>query len=915
MRAVPPRPSFVPIPLALLAASLAVGVLLARLITPALSPLLLCAAAATLVACFAFAKHKLGVATASVVCSYIIAGAVLATTERASIAGGKMRRLYEDGRIASGAPVEITGTLKRAPERAPDGLHLTLRIDSLRFKSEEHSVRGTVEMFAPVSNPATGAEYEALGLRRGGRVRVMAALRREGGYRNPGVTSFATYLDERGLDATATIKSPLLIERLNDEAVFAPLVWLDEWRGWLLSRVNEEFSPETAGVLNASMLGNRYGLARATAERFREGGTFHVLVISGLHITVIGGVMWAIARRVTKRRAVQWAASVVLTWGFAVAVGAEASVVRAALMFTVVAFAPVVHRRASTMNALGGTALALLVWRPSELFSPSFQLTFLSVLVIVALAWPMLTKLREVGEWRPTQATPYPPLCPRWWKTLGEALFWSERNWQKEMARSSYQCRLYKTPLAARLEKLFLQRLLRYAFGAVLISACVQMGLLPLLVVYFHRLSIAAVLLNVFVGVLMALLSISALLTLVLAQVSGGAPPALLWLTEKTNWLMTHSVDPFSDLHIAQLRLPEYAGWPGIIYVLYFIPLAFIVVWLARWRPVKSPFEAANDDDREPAGRFKIKFALLAFVVLLVIVVAHPFSAGRPDGKLRVDFLDVGQGDAALVTMPDGATLLIDGGGRPVFDNRPRGRDEEEDAEPFERDARSIGEAVVSEYLWWRGLHRVDYVLATHADADHIDGLNDVVKNFGVRAAFVGRASAADAGYRRLSETLARNRVPVSVINRGDTLRFDQVTVEVLWPPPVDADAANFPSGNDDSLVLRLRFGEKSILFTGDIEAFAESALTASVNDLGSDAVKVAHHGSKTSSTPSLVSATHPHWAIISVGTDSPYGHPDANVVERWRARGANVLTTGRSGTVTLVADGDELKVNTYIRD
>ncbi|HVF28577.1 MAG TPA: ComEC/Rec2 family competence protein [Pyrinomonadaceae bacterium] len=509
MSTVPHRLTFIPVPLALLAASLAAGVLLARLFTPALSVCVACAAAATLIGCFALAKQKLDVATVSVVCAYVIAGAVLATTERAGIDGGKMRRLYEDGQIASGDPVEITGTLKRAPERTPEGFYLTLRVDSLRFKSQEHDVRGVVELHATVYDRITGAEYEALKLRRGSRVRVMTALRSEGGYRNPGVTSFIEYLDNRGLDAAATIKSPLLIEKLGDEPVFAPLVWLDEWRGWLLSRVNEVFSPETAGVLNASMLGNRHGLARATAERFREGGTFHVLVISGLHITVIGGVMWAIVRRVTKRRAWQWAASGALTWGFAVAVGAEASVVRAALMFTVVAFAPVVHRRASTINALGAAALALLVWRPRELFSPSFQLTFLSVLVIVAMAWPLLTKLKEVGEWRPTQATPYPPLCPRWWKTLGEALFWSERTWQKEMARSSYQCRLYKTPLAARLENLFLQRPLRYVFAAVLVSACVQVGLLPLLVVYFHRLSIAAVLLNVIVGVLMALLSIS----------------------------------------------------------------------------------------------------------------------------------------------------------------------------------------------------------------------------------------------------------------------------------------------------------------------------------------------------------------------------------------------------------------------
>ena len=143
------------------------------------------------------------------------------------------------------------------------------------------------------------------------------------------------------------------------------------------------------------------------------------------------------------------------------------------------------------------------------------------------------------------------------------------------------------------------------------------------------------------------------------------------------------------------------------------------------------------------------------------------------DGRLRVDFLDVGQGDAALVTMPDGTTLLVDGGGRVDY-KRSANRSSDVDDEPFERDARSVGEMVVSEYLWWRGLDRVDYILATHADTDHIDGLNDVVQNFSVRAAFVGRTPARDAEYARFARTAAGVGVPLYTIGRGDLLQLDR---------------------------------------------------------------------------------------------------------------------------------------------
>ena len=303
----------------------------------------------------------------------------------------------------------------------------------------------------------------------------------------------------------------------------------------------------------------------------------------------------------------------------------------------------------------------------------------------------------------------------------------------------------------------------------------------------------------------------------------------------------------------------------------------------------------------------------MAQLVFVVVLVLHPLSATRPDGRLRVDFLDVGQGDAALVTAPDGATLLIDGGGRPTFRSRKQTADSDSDQaeQPFERDTRSVGEAVVSEYLWWRGLDRVDYILATHADADHIDGLNDVARNFKVWGALVARTPDDDPEYAKFAATLREQNIPVSVIGAGDELRFGGVTLSVVWP--MLTDDANAPSRNNDSVVLRLRLGERIILMTGDVEKSGEGAMLNSKTDLSSDIVKVAHHGSKTSSTDAFVAATHPHLAIISVGPTSVFGHPNKEVVERWRASGAEVMTTGRRGTITVSTEGRDLRVEALV--
>ncbi|MDQ2974046.1 MAG: ComEC/Rec2 family competence protein [Acidobacteriota bacterium] len=898
-------------PLAQLAGAIALGILggMGFIVQP--MALMGFSALTTLGATFALMRQKLRLATLLVMIATFLAGASLAVIEKNRVPANQLKRLLNEGVIAVGAPVELTGVLERDPEIAPERLYLNLRVEQIRFRANDRKASGSVMLLAPIPGRSFEEEFDHLDLRYGARVRIMTMLERSDDFRNPGVSSFTEYLDRKGYDATGFIKSPLLIERLENTRMFLPLAWLYEWRRRLQTEIDSRFSKDTAGVLDAALLGNRYNLSRPTSERFREGGTFHVLVISGLHITFLGGLVYLIARRFTKNRTAQFLLSMAVLWAYSLAVGAEPSVVRAALMFTVVLLAPLVSRRASSLNALGGSALALLVRRPSDLLDPSFQLTFVSVFAIVILAWPLLQKLSEVGSWRPTRETPYPPSCAPWLRSLCECFFWSERHWKAELERTNYSYRLFKAPLATRLEHLHLQGLLRYALGAIVVSGAVQLALLPFLVLYFHRLSIASFLLNIGISLMMAGVAIIAVVGLAAAQLSAGLAAPLIGVTNGLNWLMVHSVDPFAKVGLASIRLPEYTGLASAMYALYYVPLALLVVSLSRWKPLALQKSATNDKDPWRTTRF----ALYAQLIALALVVAHPLSAARTDGELRIDFLDVGQGDAALVTMPDNTTLLIDGGGRPgPFKNRLSDEDGDEE---FERETRSIGEAVVSEYLWWRGLDHVDYILATHADADHIDGLNDVARNFGVRAALIARTPGDDPEYFRFAETMAARGIPLLRIGAGDELRIGGVNARVLWPPP--SANPNLPSLNNDSIALRLEFGQRAFLLTGDIEAPAENAiLQASDNfrqNLQVDVVKVAHHGSKTSSTQDFIAATRPSFAVISVGQTSVFGHPDRDVVERWQTSGAQVLTTGRSGTITFATNGRDLKLGTFVQD
>lgn len=819
-----------------------------------------------------FIKQRLQPAGLALLAAIFFTGSVLTDLERRAGESSELKNLIDQ---SGGASLTLTGWLDGPPEFARDRVYLSLLVEN---------VTGRVSLLAPMRDASTQNKFAALKLHYGTRISITTTLDRTGNYRNPGVSSLTEFLDRNNYDATGIIKSPASITRLDDARGFLPLAWLYDCRARLQQQIDTRFAPETAGVLDASLLGNRYNLSPDASERFREGGTFHVLVISGLHISFIGALVFLIVKRLTTRGLLQFLFPAAIVWAYSIAVGADASVVRAALMFTFAGVATILFRQSSSLNAMGGAALVILVRSPKEIFDPSFQLTFLSVLAIVVIAWPLLSNMSAIGGWYPTRSNPYPPVCSRAFKTFCEVLFWNELKWKQELARTPNNYRLFKASLASWLERYHIQPVLRYTFGAVVVSVSVQLVLLPLMIVYFHRISLASLVLNILVSVLLAALMAVALLALLIAQVSPAIAVPLIKLADAINWLMVHSVDPFSNFGWATFRLPEYSGSAAIMYAVYYLPLLFLVIALSHWRPLALPAQ------RECKLHHYTLPLIGAQLLLLIVLILHPLSSGRATHRLTVDFLDVGQGDSALITMPDGTTLLVDAGGDTIDSTR------------------RIGETVVSEYLWWRGLSQIDYVLATHADADHIEGLNDVLKNFKVRSALIARRPADDPEFAKFSQTLARTNTRSETIEAGDLIHFGDVVVSVLWPL-ADGDS----SKNNDSVVLRIRHGERTILLTGDIEQAAERSLLASPQQLHADVIKVPHHGSKTSSTQDFVVATRPEFAIISVGRNSRFGHPHKEVVERWQSNGASVMTTGNSGTITVTTDGHDLSLQTFI--
>lgn len=851
-----------------------------------------------------------------VLLAFVAVGSLYFQVQKQTEPQNSLKNLYDSKQINSGDPVEVEGILQGKPELSVGGLFLILDAEKVLYKGKTQNVSGIVRLFAPVRDEQTANEYKTLSLHYGVRIRVAANLNREERFLNPGGISFTEILDQKNIHATATIKSPLLVERLENAETFSPFARIYDYRQNLVEIISRKFNPDTAGILIASMLGNRNYLTKETAEVFREGGTFHVLVISGLHITFIGGILLLIVRTFTRKRLWQFVVTSSALWIYSLAVGAEIPVVRAALMFTILLFSFVIYRRGTLLNALGACAFLILLWRPADLFNQSFHLTFASLVGIITVAFPLIKKLRAIGSWMPSVENPFPPNVSRQLKTFCEILYWDEQKWEKNLRENIWDCRIFKTDYGTSLKKHGLQKPLRWVFEGILVTAIVQLFLLPFLILYFHRLSFSSIFLNLWVGFFVVLQNLMGILSLLFTQFSSILVLPFVKLTEILNWLVLSLPQFFIYFDFASVRVPVYSGELKAIYFLYFLPLLVLIFYLNKWNPFSLSGEwrvesKEKEEKKLPVtfGRKRILlFHIFTFSLLFFLIAFHPYSSPSIDGKLTVDFLDVGQGDSALIRFPNGETMLIDGGGKFNF-NETFVELENSKREIFEPDIQGIGETVVSEFLWEKGYSEVDYLLATHADADHIQGLINVAKNFKIKAAMIGREAFDDGDFAEFAKILERKNIRIVKLHQGNELKMGGVKIAVL--SPVSAENSN-DSANNDSVVLRVVFGSREFLLTGDIEKETEKELLAHPEFLRSDIVKVAHHGSRTSSTQEFIEATKAEYAITPVGRKSRFGHPHKEVVERWENSGAKVLTTGERGTITISTDGKNLEIQTF---
>lgn len=698
----------------------------------------------------------------------------------------------------------LEGVISSFPEGKNGRQSFVLAAERAVLETGSRPVSGKVR----ISMEATPAP-----LHYGDHLRLAGRFHPPSGLRNPGGFDYEDYLVREGIHVVGSARKSDRVWLLGNNGA-ALLRTIDEWRNNIRAEAERSLTGPDRAVFLAMTIGDERYVDDAVRDAFMVSGTTHILSISGSHVGLIAFLLYNMIRlsfrilpaslllRATllvnpSRVAALLTIPVVVF--YTLLAGAETPTVRSAIMVVVYLTAILIGRGSQPLNSLALAALLTFLFDPQALFSISFQLSFLTVLLI-CLA---VEEKREKG-------------------------------------------------LAELLEKETWQRRLRKRFYAWLrMTAAASLGTLPLVACYFNSLPWVGMIANALIVPLAGFVVVP--LGLISAVIGMARPehalPLAAWNQQSLD-LFYRTVELFAAIPGAEVHCPS----PSPLFVMALFGL------LTAWYFIRSRL-------------------LLAGTVASCLLLIVPFFTPTDMKRTTVDFLDVGQGDCTLVRLPGGKIVLIDAGGA-------------------SRDRFDMGRRTVAPFLWDRGIRRLDVVILSHYNADHAGGMPYLMRHFEIGEIWEGVGQTYNPLRQEIMRLAGEHRIPVRRVKRGDHIDLSGTFVDILNPPRHSVDPDN---ANSRSIVVRIATPEMSVLFTGDADEAAETAMVDILSP--TDVIKVPHHGSRTSSSEASLKQIRPAVAVVSIGRYNSFGHPAPEVMARYSEIGSRIYRTDRDGALRLIAE------------
>jgi competence protein ComEC len=436
------------------------------------------------------------------------------------------------------------------------------------------------------------------------------------------------------------------------------------------------------------------------------------------------------------------------------------------------------------------------------------------------------------------------------------------------------------------------QSIIRYIYLSAVVCSAVTIGTLPLIMYYSNRVSSITIMANLILVPLLGTLVLTICMFFILCAFF--SPAIAGYFIKLASFFVQISVNIINKL--AALPWSSFnSTTPTIFEITFFYLFIFLLIQFIESRKKrKTPKEFL------PHRLQYLKYSLIIIIVFFAADITYLILKDKLSPDLKITVIDVGQGTSTLARFPGGKNILIDGGG-------------------FSDGSFDTGKSVLAPFLYHERINNVDTVVLSHPHPDHLLGLIYIMNNFNVRQVWRSNLPIDLEDYPGWEKAIKLNKINVSLVsNKLPDKIINGVKVKVLWPPNYsvqDVNNLSYDEVNDSSLVLKITFGQVSFLIPGDISADVEEQLIKSKIDLRSDVLVVPHHGSNHSSSAAFIKAVACRYGIVSAGKSNIFNHPHPSVLQRYKEAGAGVFRTDRDGAITIKTDGNNLQINTFIKN
>ena len=417
-------------------------------------------------------------------------------------------------------------------------------------------------------------------------------------------------------------------------------------------------------------------------------------------------------------------------------------------------------------------------------------------------------------------------------------------------------------------------KILKYFLEMFYVTTCANVAIIPIMMFHFNSISLTFYFSNILAGPILGIIVVIGFIMFFISLIFIPlATPIAFILNIMLKFIIkiaeiTASI-PFSKILITT---------PSI----FFIAIWYIIIFLIVYRKKVKEVYLKN----------KRKINVIVSITLVVLIILNlVININRP---LKIYFIDVGQGDSCLIVTPSNKRILIDGGGS-------------------EFGSFDVGEKILTPYLLDRKIKKLDYIIISHFDSDHVGGILNVIQNIKVDKIIICKQGKNSENYKKFLNIIKEKKIEVYVVKDKNKIEIEQDTFFYILHPTGDLISDNIL--NNNSIVMKFCYKNFSMLFTGDIEEIAENELIKryeNSNILRSTVLKVGHHGSKTSSTGSLLNKVKPKIALIGVGSKNTFGHPNNGVLDRLKKLKCKIYRTDLNGEIILTIDkNSKIHINT----